>query len=520
MSLWELLERAEQLHSGAIAIRVGPLHRTYAELGRRARAQARWMQGVGCAGGERAAILELNGAGFLQTSFAAAGAGAVLVPLNVRLSAPELAGILRQCGARLLYAGIELAPLVREVRALDTPLERVVWSGVPAGGVGPDGLDLESVSAGEARGFDPTAVAGDDLAQLYFTSGTTGTPKGVMLTQRNIRAHAVAAVEELALSASDVWGHIAPMFHLADAWAIFAITHAGGQHAFVPRFEERAVLELLQRDGVTLTNLIPTMLTRLVRFPGVEQLRFERLRLVLSGGAPIAPEVVRRVMEVFRCEYVQTYGMTETSPYLTLSLLDARLRALPPEQQFRLRAKTGRPFRGVELRVLAEDGTPVPADGRTVGEIHARGETVTPGYWRDPEATAAAIRGGWLSTGDLATLDEHGFLDIVDRKKDMIISGGEKIYSTEVEHVLLAHPAVLEAAVFGLPDAEWGETVHAAVALRPDLPTSAEELLAFCRARLAGFKTPRALAILPELPKTGTGKIAKRFLRERGTRSG
>jgi fatty-acyl-CoA synthase len=252
----------------------------------------------------------------------------------------------------------------------------------------------------------------------------------------------------------------------------------------------------------------------MVKHPRARDFDYGRLRLVMSGGAPIAPALVRAVVETFGCEYVQTYGLTETSPYLTMSLLSERLRALPPEQQLAWRAKTGRPFVAALVEVMDERGVPVARDGTQVGEIWARGDTVTPGYWNRPEETAAAFEGGWLKTGDLAVVDEEGYLDIVDRKKDMILSGGENIYSVEVENALYQHPAVLEAAVFGVPDEKWGEAVKAAVVLRPGATATAEGLIASCRACLAAYKLPRSIDFIAALPKTGSGKIMKRSLRE------
>jgi fatty-acyl-CoA synthase len=358
-----------------------------------------------------------------------------------------------------------------------------------------------------------TRVAPDDIAQLYYTSGTTGRPKGVQLTHRNVCVHAASAVRELGLGAADRWGHFAPMFHLADAWACFAITAVGGLHVLAPRFEAESALALVHDAGITITNLIPTMLKRLVECAAAREARCPSLRIVLSGGAPISPALVRQVLDVLRCEYAQTYGMTETSPYLTLGLLPEHLRRLPQDEVLRLRARTGRPFEGVELEVVDAHDRRVPADDRTVGEIRVRGATVTPGYWRRPEETARALRDGWLYTGDLAVVDAHGFVDIVDRKKDMILTGGENVYSTEVENALYEHPAVLEAAVFGVPDETWGETVTAAVVLRPGASLAAAELIAFCRERIAGYKTPRTVEFLADLPKTGSGKISKQALR-------
>jgi acyl-CoA synthetase (AMP-forming)/AMP-acid ligase II len=335
-----------------------------------------------------------------------------------------------------------------------------------------------------------------------------------MLTHRNVCTHALAAIAELGLHDGDTWGHIAPMFHLADAWASIAVTWVGGRHVMVPSFGAEAALAAIERGRITISNLIPTMLNLMLRHPGARTTDLSSLRLILSGGAPMAPELVRELIATFGCDYQQTYGMTETSPYLTLSRLSDRLRALPAEEQLAYQAKTGRPFLGVELRVVDETGAPVAADDRTVGEIQVRGETVTPGYWNLPEETREAFRDGWLLTGDLATIDEQGYLTIVDRKKDMILCGGENVYSIEVENVLYQHPAVLEAAVYGAPDETWGERVIAAVVLRPGRAATGEELAAFCRERLAAYKAPREVRFLTELPRTGSGKIQKRALRE------
>jgi acyl-CoA synthetase (AMP-forming)/AMP-acid ligase II len=303
------------------------------------------------------------------------------------------------------------------------------------------------------------------------------------------------------------------MFHLADAWATFAITHVVGTHVFLPHFTPSAALDLLAAERVTITNLVPTMLNLMVAEPGAADRTFA-LRAMLSGGAPIAPDVVARILATFRCDYVQTYGMTETSPYLTLSLLTPALRELPPERQLHWKCKTGRPFLGVELQVVDDAGRPVAADARTVGEIRVRGATVTPGYWQNPEATAAAFDAdGFLRTGDLATIDEHGYVDIVDRKKDVIKTGGEAVYSVEVENVLYAHPAVLECAVYGVPDPLWGERVTAAVVLRAGAAATGTELIAFCRDRIAHYKAPKDVRFLAALPRTGSGKIQKRALR-------
>ena len=495
-TIWRLFEGAVARHAARPAVVDGPRRVSYAELDGRVRALAAGLAASGVQRGDRVAVLDVNSTAFLTATFAVAGLGAVLQPLNHRLAPRELDRILADAESRVLFAGRSLGDLVGRLGAGAPP---VLWA------------EDEPASA---AGFAPSEVAADDLAQLYYTSGTTGRPKGVMLTHENVCVHAHAAIEELGLSSADRWGHFVPMFHLADAWACLAITAVGGTHVIEPRFDAERALERIEVDGVTLTNLIPTMLTAMVASPRARSFEPRELRMMLSGGAPIAPALVRRVIETFRCEYVQTYGMTETSPYLTLSLLHDHLKELSPDEALRYRARTGRPFVAVELEVVDGEGGRVPADDHTVGEIRVRGRTVSPGYWRRPEETAAAFRDGWLHTGDLAVVDAEGYVDIVARKKDVIVTGGENVYSIEVENVLHEHPAVLEAAVFGVPDAHWGEAVRAAVVLRPGLRASAAELIDFCRERIAGYKVPGAVELRDELPKTGSGKVARRRLRE------
>ncbi|MHC4894868.1 MAG: AMP-binding protein, partial [Planctomycetota bacterium] len=349
--------------------------------------------------GARVAVLSDNGLPFLELYFAAAGLGAVLVPLNTRLSPAEVAGVLDQAGPLVLVARPGLATVAREALDRAAAAPTLLWlegppEGGPRSGEEVDRLETRDRPDGAfaATPVDPTA-----LAHLYFTSGTTGRPKGVMLTHRNVVTHALHAAVELELSTRDVWAHVAPMFHLADAWATFALTLVRGVHVFLPRFQAVPALDLLEGEGVTLTNLVPTMLADMVADESA------------AGRAPIAPEVVARIRSTFKTEYVQTYGMTETSPYLTLSRLSRAQQSLDEEERLRLSARTGRPFLGVDLEVVDADGHRVPRDDATVGEIRVRGATVTPGYWNDEDATDTAIREGWLYTGDLATIDAHGF---------------------------------------------------------------------------------------------------------------
>ncbi|MFK7738762.1 MAG: long-chain-fatty-acid--CoA ligase [Planctomycetota bacterium] len=509
MNVWNLLEDAASQFGDQTALVADGHSVDYRDLRERALAMAGGLAARGVQPGDRVGCLMHNTPEHLLAYFGIAAAGAVLVSLNTRLVASEQQHILQHAGAKLL--------LHDEAHAQRS--EELDIAGVAAHAAAAEGQRAEDQRAEGQRTplRQPTLAAADDPAQLYYTSGTTGSPKGVVLTHANVCRHAHAAIAELQLSQRDTWAHIAPMFHLADAWATFAITAVGGRHVFLPVFAPDTALDLLQQERVTITNLVPTMLNLMVKQPDAAD-RDYALRVMLSGGAPIAPDVVRRIIATFACEYVQTYGMTETSPYLTMSLLSDKLRQLPEPEQLRLRCKTGRAFQGVELRVVGSDGRDVPADGQTVGEIRVRGATVTPGYWHNAAATREAFdEQGFLHTGDLANIDHHGFVDIVDRLKDVIKTGAETVYSVEVENVLYEHPAVLECAVFGRPDETWGERVCAAVVLRPEAIDEAAvdtaELTAFVRERLAGYKTPKQLEVRSSLPRTGSGKIQKRALR-------
>lgn len=510
--VFDLLEMGLALDPGATAIAAEGTPLSYRSLHSTAIALASSLRARGVGPGDRVALMERNTPAFLTWTFAAAACGAILVPMNLRLAAAELRVVLDDAAPKLLVAHEDFRDIAGAALAEQGEVEapEAIWMGRGEGAL-PFGLPLDAPGA---AAFERHHAGAGEVAHLYYTSGTTGRPKGVPLTHRNVVTHALATTSELDLAADDVWGHIAPMFHLADAWATLAITAVGGAHAFLPVFDAKEALGLIERTGVTVTNLVPVMLQRMLHEiqSGAVPLEDHALRLVLSGGAPIAPATVRNVLDTLRCEYVQTYGLTETSPYLTLALLEPRHRKLVPERQLAIRARTGRPFETVELDVLDDRSRPVPRDDRAVGEIVARGSSITPGYWNRPEETAAAFKDGWFHTGDLATIDQHGWVNIVDRKKDMILSGGENVYSVEVESALLEHPAVLECAVFGAPSDEWGEEVRAAVVLTAEV--SEADLREHCRGLIARYKTPRRIDVLDALPRTGSGKIAKRLLRD------
>jgi long-chain acyl-CoA synthetase len=310
----------------------------------------------------------------------------------------------------------------------------------------------------------------------------------------------------------DVWIHAAPMFHLADAWASWTVTWLGARHVFLRAFQPQAYLELVQRERVTLSLLVPTMINFIVNFPAVADYDLSSLRLVAFGASPMPVDRLRAAISVFGCGFSQLYGMTETAPFCT-QLTPEDTVTEGPEYLVRRLASCGREIPGVQVRVVRDDGSEA-APGE-VGEIVMRGPNIMLGYWRLPDASAEALRGGWMHSGDLATADAEGYITIVDRAKDMIISGGENVYSTEVEDALYKHSAVLEAAVIGVPDDRWGERVHAVVVLKSGRQVEPAELTEFCRGHIAGYKIPRSIEFVDALPKTGSGKIQKAGIRER-----
>ncbi|MEO0478188.1 MAG: class I adenylate-forming enzyme family protein [Planctomycetota bacterium] len=452
--------------------------------------------------GERVLTLCENHWRYLALHFAIARSGAITVPMSPRATPTEIRHVAERIESRRCVGDLIGAESLRSASLVPTDLESLLDRAEPLGSTTTPAQSEPETDDGHA-------------ALLYFTSGTTGQPKGVVLTHHNAWSHALAAIHEVGLDENSVWGHYAPMFHLADAWAIWAVTAAGGAHVFEPRFDAIRTWRSMQRLGVTVTNLVPTMLQRMLHADRPDPATLS-MRCLLSGGAPIAPSVVEELEDAFGARYMQTYGMTETSPYLTITGHEVLDRCRNRRERAERAARTGRPFLGVDLRVVDEVGTAIPADDRAVGEIQVRGPSVTPGYWQDPKATREAFtEDGYLRTGDLATLDGNGSVRIVDRRKDVILSGGETIYSTEVEHRLLEHPDVQLAAVFAIPDEDLGERVCAAFVPARSRDPDPSELREFCREVLSGPKVPRQWFRLDDLPRTPSGKISKRELRHR-----
>jgi long-chain acyl-CoA synthetase len=485
------LRRAVLVGDSRPAVRCGALELTYAEMWERCARVAGALRGLGLEPGDRVGIVSPNCHRYLEVYQAVPGAGMVLVPLNQRHTDAELRYALEDAGAKALFAGrptADLPPCVRHVFDLGADYEELLAGAEPAPDLGDD-------------------VVEDDLAGLFYTGGTTGASKGVMLTHRNLVANATHLQLCSPFSADTCWLVTAPLFHLAGSIAVLSTVWNAGRHVVLAAFDPAAVLDLIERERVTATLVVPSMLAAM----NEEQLARPRdvssLQLVSFGGAPSATETLRRAHQAFPgARLLHIYGATETAPIATTLLGVERLLDAPQVRS------CGQPAVGVDVEIRAADGARAAAG--EVGEVVVRGPNVMGAYWNKPEQTAAVLRKGWYSTGDLGRMDEEGYVYLVDRAKDMIVTGGENVYSTEVEDVLYRHPAVLEAAVFGVPDERWGEAVHAVVVPRPGTAPTGEELVAWCRDAIADYKAPKRVELRDvPLPKSGAGKVLKRELR-------
>lgn len=508
MQVTQGLHRAVLIRGDQPAVLDGPLRRTWREFGVRVARLAGGLRRIGVEPGDRVAILALNGHRYLELYYAVPWAAAVVVPLNIRLAPRELLEQLADAEARVLVVDDAFARMLPALAGKVASVRELVHAGdgpAPAGTRSYEGLVAEGPATEDA------GASGDEVYGLFYTGGTTAASKGVMLTHDNIAVNAYNSAILFGPTANDVYLHAAPMFHLADSAATFAFTMLPSTHAFIPAFDVAQWLEVVQGFRVTTTVMVPTMINMVVNSPQLGRYDLSSLRLIAYGASPIPRAVLAKALTTLPCRFAQGYGMTETSPLLTY--LPAEDHVVEGDEMARGRLRSaGIPFPNVDLRVQDPEGRPVPTG--QVGEICARGPVVMKGYWRKPEATAHALRGGYMHTGDLGFMDEHGYVFLVDRAKDMIVSGGENIYSVEVEAALYAHPAVLEAAVFGIPHSELGEQVHAVVVLKDGHPVLADELIAHCHTLVAGYKCPKTLQVRTEpLPKSGAGKILKRELR-------
>ncbi|HMA35459.1 MAG TPA: long-chain-fatty-acid--CoA ligase [Chloroflexia bacterium] len=508
------LNRAAAIYPDKAAIINGEKRFTYRQYKERTNRFGHAMQDLGLARGAVIAYLGLNNHEILEAYFGVLPSGFVLLPLNVRLRPQDLAYILADAAVQALIVGPEFTALGFGLRDAVPGLKHLIMLGEDVPG---HTLSYEQLLAGAASddiAFDQ--IDENAVAELFYTSGTTGRPKGVELTHRNLFLHAYSCLITLGITDRDIAlvGSV-PLFHV-NAWGTpHYMVCVGGTMSVISRFDPLLVCQAIERDRVTAMGMVPTMLSALLNCPERHKYDLSSLQWVLICGAPPPPSLIAAARTQMNVDCFVGYGLSETCPLLTVATIKSTLADHPAAELYDRKAMTGLPGVGIEIRVVDPDGHDVAPDGQQIGEILARGDNVMKGYHNLPDDTERALAGGWFHTGDLATIDAEGYLQIKDRKKDIIISGGENISSVEIEDVFYQHPAVLEAAVIAAPDDRWGEVPIALIVLKPDHTATPEELAAFAGERLPRFKHPKAVEIVPEFPKTGTGKVVKTELREK-----
>lgn len=505
MSVTRSIKRSARVNRNGSAVSHGAVTLTWSELRDRVARLAGGLFEVGVKLGDRVALLGLNSAAYLEAMFAVPWVGGIVVPLNTRLAMAEIAYQIADSGAIVLLADEAHAQTARKLAAEMPGLTFVSLDDEAADpGVSWSGL-ADSHPPREDADCDGSSIAG-----IFYTGGTTGKAKGVMLSHGNILHNVANLMPHLQFGPATRCLHVAPMFHIADSLAIYGVTVAAGHHFFMPKFDAVELLNVVESQNINFTTLVPTMLKMLIDEPSFNLCRLESLTDVFYGGSLMPEAILRRLLLLLPALRLhQGYGLTETSPTVTYLSPEQHRDAGANSSQLR---SAGQQVYGVDLAIMDQEGVPLPVDA--IGEICVKGPTVMQGYWRLPDVSVEALRGAWFRTGDIGRLDADGFLYVVDRAKDMIISGGENIYSGEVENVLLQHKAVLECAVIGQPDERWGEKVHAVVRFKSGLSASENDLTAHCRALLAGYKCPRSFEFRDTpLPLSAAGKILKSALK-------
>ncbi|HEY6221014.1 MAG TPA: long-chain-fatty-acid--CoA ligase [Candidatus Eisenbacteria bacterium] len=498
LTLADIARKGARIHADREAIVFEGTRLTYRELDRRVNRVANALLRLGLAKGERLAVLADNTHKYLEVYLAAAKAGLVTVPINARLAPEEMRHILDDSEAALVLAGDGYEELASKLRATAKTVR--TWVGLDREFAG---LEYEALLR-QAPDVDPAAPVGEnDLTILMYTGGTTGTPKGAMLSHRGLLSGMVATTQQMGFTARDVTCMCLPLFHISF-WPAFCHLMVGGKVVVVRRPTIAGVLKPIQDERCTHVNAVPTLYNWMLEAPEAKQFDVSSLRLMTYAGSPIPEQVLRRCIERFGNIFAQIYGLTEGGGGTALMQEDH----VVDGPRSKLLRSAGKELLLTEVRVVDDAGKEVPR-GAT-GEVAIRGANVMMGYWKKPEQTAAALRDGWLHTGDVGTMDEEGYLYLVDRKADMIVTGGENVYPTETENVLYKHPRVQECVVISAPDAKWGERVQAVVVLRPGPAVTEDELIAFCKERLAGYKCPKKIEFWDALPKSAVGKLLRR----------
>ena len=510
----DFLRRAVKLYPTKEAVVDGDERFTWAEFGDRVNAMANGLAALGVGKGDRVAVLSPNSHEFLEMYYVAAQLGAVIVPINYRLIAADFEYIVNHSGASVFIVDSDYVEVIDGLRAELPTVKHYIVARYGDAPVADGWTDYEAVLEGQPVSAPPDPELNEnDLISINYTSGTTARPKGVMITHRNCYINAYNMMAHLRVNQDDRILWTLPMFH-ANGWgAPFAVTAVGGTHVVLRRVGGVEIYRLIDAERITFACMAPAVLATILEYPDKDQHNITTRPRFVIAGAPPPLAFVERMEKELGWEFMQIYGLTETSPILTVSEIKTHL-GLEGDRYYQTKARTGIEVVGTEIAVRGADGQEVPWDDESVGEIATRSNVVLKGYWQQPDETAEAIRDGWFYTGDLATVNAAGYINIVDRAKDVIISGGENVSSIEIEDVLYKHSAVLEVAVIGVPSEQWGETPLAIIVSRAEVEVTSDEILQHCRDNMAHFKCPSRVEFVKALPRTATGKLKKFELRE------
>jgi fatty-acyl-CoA synthase len=501
------------LYGDKIGVVDGVKRFTYSEYDKRINQFANALISMGILQGDVISYITYNSHQLLEAYYAIPQISGILNPVNIRLSHHEIEYILNHAESKVLCFHTDFLPLVEKIKP---NLHRVKHFIIFESKKAPDwALEYETLlkdSSPEAD-IDLDSVDENAVVELFYTSGTTGQPKGVAITNRTLYLHTLTAIPGFGVSDQDTLLHVVPLFHVNGWGTPQFLTAVGGKHVMLRKIDYDAMLMFIEKEKVTKLLGVPTIFNGLISHPDVKKYDLGSLEECIIGGAPSSLSLIEGLEETLGCRAFVGYGLTETTPFITIARPKAHLEK-DMQNRRSYQVKTGLPIVGVRIRIVDENGEDVPPDEKTIGEIIVRGNQVMHGYYKDQDATDEAIVNGWFHTGDMAVIDKEGYYTIVDRKKDIIISGGENISSVEVEKVILNHPAVFEAVVIGVPDDKWGEVPKALIVLKPEMEATEEEIIALVRENLAAYKAPKTVEFCQEFPKGGTGKILKQEIRE------
>jgi acyl-CoA synthetase (AMP-forming)/AMP-acid ligase II len=508
MQITSIIRRAAQINPKGIATIYEGRQQTWTQMLDRVACLAAGLQKLGMKSGDRVALLSLNSDRFIEYYFAIVWGGGAMMPMNIRWAAAECAYALNDAGATVLIVDDSFKEVAAEIRSEVMGLKTIIYCG---DGETPEGMEnYENIVACNTPAED-AGRGGDDLAGIFYTGGTTGFPKGVMLSHTNFYVGGVANAHELNMKEGMVYLHAAPMFHIADLIWFSAVTFMAGTHVVIPMFTPDGTLAAIETHKPTQVLLVPAMLQMVMQSDKLAQTDVSSLCQIAYGASPITQAVLVEAFQKFpNASFIQAFGQTELSPIA--SVLSEEYHVLEGPKAGKLRS-AGRPTRICEIRVVDTNMLEVPRGD--VGQITVKGPTTMLGYWNKPEITAETIRDGWVLTGDAGYMDEDGFIFLMDRVKDMIVSGGENVYSAEVENALGQHPAVATSAVIGIPSEQWGESVHALVILNPGVEVTTQTLQKHCHSLIAGYKCPRSIEFTTQpFPLSGANKVLKTELRK------